>query len=66
MVDAKERVSVHTPYAVFSEDMYRGMEEVAANVETAELLLNSIASGDNICASSDYLKNKQKVVDTRN
>lgn len=64
MVDAKERVLVHTPYAVFSEDMYRGMEEVAANVETAELLLNSIASGDNICASSDYLKNKQKVVDT--
>ena len=64
MVNAKKRVLVHTPYAVFSEDMYQGMEEVAANVETAELLLNSIASGDNICASSDYLKNKQKVVDT--
>lgn len=64
MADAKKRVLVHTPYAVFSKDMYQGMAEVAANVETAEVILNSIASGDNICASSDYLKNKQKVIDT--
>lgn len=64
MADAKERVLIHTPYAVCSQDMYKGLEEVAANVPKAELLLNSIASGDNICASSDYLKNKQKVIDT--
>ena len=64
MADAKERVLIHTPYAVCSQDMYKGLEEVAANVPKAELLLNSVASGDNICASSDYLKNKQKVIDT--
>ena len=64
MVNAKERVLVHTPYAVFSEDMYDGMKEIAANVPDAEIILNSIASGDNICASSDYLKNKPKVIDT--
>lgn len=64
MADAKERVLIHTPYAVCSQDMYKGLEEVAANVSKAELLLNSVASGDNICASSDYLKNKQKVIDT--
>ena len=64
MVQAKERVLVHTPYAVFSDDMYEGMTEVAKNVPSAEIILNSIASGDNICASSDYMKNKQKVIDT--
>ncbi len=64
MAQAKERVLVHTPYAVFSDDMYEGMEEVAKNVPAAEIILNSIASGDNICASSDYMKNKQKVIDT--
>lgn len=64
MVNAKERVLIHTPYAVFSEDMYDGMKEIAANVPDAEIILNSIASGDNICASSDYLKNKPKVIDT--
>lgn len=64
MADAKARVLVHTPYAVFSKDMYDGMAMVAANVAKAEMILNSIASGDNICASSDYLKNKQKVIDT--
>lgn len=64
MVQAKERVLVHTPYAVFSDDMYEGMKEVSKNVSSAEIILNSIASGDNICASSDYMKNKQKVIDT--
>lgn len=64
MVHAKKRVLVHTPYAVFSDDMYEGMEEVAKKVPSAEIILNSIASGDNICASSDYMKNKQKVIDT--
>lgn len=64
MVHAKERVLVHTPYAVFSNDMYEGMSEVAKKVPSAEIILNSIASGDNICASSDYMKNKQKVIDT--
>ena len=64
MVNAKERVLIHTPYAVFSEDMYDGMKEIASNVPDAEIILNSIASGDNICASSDYLKNKPKVIDT--
>ena len=64
MAQAKERVLVHTPYAVFSEDMYQGMAEIAKNVQSAEVILNSIASGDNICASSDYMKNKSKVIDT--
>lgn len=64
MAQAKERVLVHTPYTVFSDDMYKGMTEVAKNVPSAEIILNSVASGDNICASSDYVKNKQKVIDT--
>ena len=28
------------------------------------MILNSIASGDNICASADYRKNRSKILDT--
>lgn len=64
MKSADERVLIHTPYAVFSRDMYAGMREISEAVPEAAIILNSIASGDNICASSDYLKNRQKIVDT--
>ena len=64
MLDADERVLIHTPYAVFSDEMYEGMEEVKKKVPNTAIILNSIASGDNICASADYKKNKQKILDT--
>lgn len=64
MLNADKRVLIHTPYAVFSDEMYEGMEEVQKKVPDTKMILNSIASGDNICASADYKKNKQKIVDT--
>lgn len=64
MLDADERVLIHTPYAVFSDEMYEGMEEVKKQVPNTTIILNSIASGDNICASADYKRNKQKILDT--
>ena len=64
MSEAEERVIIQTPYAVFSEDMYKGIHEIAEKIPGTELLINSIASGDNICASSDYVKNKSKILKT--
>lgn len=64
MQQAEERVVIHTPYAVFSDQMYEDMKEIVMTVPRVELILNSIGSGDNVCASSDYLRNKQKLVDT--
>ena len=64
MLDADQRVLVHTPYAVFSEEMYDGMKEIKKKVSDTKMILNSIASGDNICASADYKRNRKNILDT--
>lgn len=64
MKQAKERVYLHTPYAVFSKDMYRGMTETGSTVPDFKMMLNSVAVGDNFMASSDYIYNKHKILDT--
>lgn len=64
MNQAKERVYVQTPYAVFSNDMYRDFKKIAANVPLFQMQVNSPAVGDNFMASSDYLFNQKKLLDT--
>lgn len=64
MKDADHSVLIQSPYAVFSKDMYKGIEEIASHVPNAELLINSVAVGDNFVASSDYTHNWKKVYDT--
>ena len=64
MLQAKNQVIIHTPYAVFSKEMYEGITQVKQQVPDTTMILNSIASGDNICASADYRKNRSKILDT--
>ena len=49
MMQAKERVMIHTPYAVYSEEMYEGMKEISEKVSNTSVILNAIAVGDNVC-----------------
>jgi len=64
MMQAEERVMIHTPYAVYSEEMYEGMKEISEKVPNTSVILNAIAVGDNVCASSDYLRNKNRLLNT--
>lgn len=64
MLQAKDKVIIHTPYAVFSREMYEGIMQVKKQVPDTTMILNSIASGDNVCASADYKKNRSKILDT--
>lgn len=64
MKQARERVIIHTPYAVCNEYMYEVLREVKEAVPDTRLMLNSVENGDNFCASSDYLYNKGGLVDT--
>ena len=64
MISADQRILIHTPYAVFSKEMYKGMKEIKRKVPDTTIILNSIASGDNICASADYKKNRKNIVGT--
>ena len=40
------------------------MGEVARNVPESKMLINSVANGDNLVASSDYLRHKKEILDT--
>lgn len=64
MQNAKERVFIQTPYAVLSKDMENDLKKLKGKLKQYDMLLNSIEVGDNYMASSDYLFNKQDVVDT--
>lgn len=64
MKQAKEQVIIHTPYAVCNGYMYDTLEEICEMVPDVHMLVNSVENGDNIVASSDYLKYKGKLLDT--
>ncbi len=58
---AKERVTIHTPYAVCNDMMYDSFTELG---EKAEIMFNSAANNGNLFAAIDYLRQKQKLLDT--
>lgn len=62
MLEAKEQVIIQTPYANYSSYMSARMREIAKKVPRTELLINSVAVGDNVMASSDYLIHKEEVL----
>lgn len=64
MLEANEQILIQSPYLVFSQDMYDSFAQIAQTGVKCEALINSIEAGDNICASSDYLLNKKKLLQT--
>ncbi|MBR2952146.1 MAG: CDP-alcohol phosphatidyltransferase family protein [Clostridia bacterium] len=63
MKRADERVMIHTPYAVLNSYMKEELTEVVRSVPNVSMMVNGIENGDNVVASSDYLYNKQSVLD---
>lgn len=59
-----EKVDLHTPYIVCNDYMYERLSETASTVSDAKIVINSVENGDNIVASSDYLRNKTEVLAT--
>ena len=64
MENAKKSVYIQTPYAVLNDVMYENLASVGKDIDQFSILLNSIAVGDNIYASADYILNKDKINDT--
>ncbi|MGM9973622.1 MAG: phosphatidylserine/phosphatidylglycerophosphate/cardiolipin synthase family protein [Clostridiaceae bacterium] len=64
MKSAKEEVHIHSPYIVCNDYMYRSLEEIARRVPRVTLTINSPANGGNLIASSDYLREKERILDT--
>lgn len=64
MREGEESVILHTPYAVCNWDMYDDLALVAESVPSFHLVLNGVENGDNLMASSDYLRSKKKLLET--
>lgn len=64
MEGATQRVVLQTPYALCDGPMYEGLARVAAKGIPFSMQVNATGVGDNFMASSDYLHNKGKLLDT--
>lgn len=64
MAHAQEQVIIHTPYAVCNDYMYDTLTNLCAQVPEVTMMVNSVENGDNLVASSDYLKNKGHLIET--
>ena len=64
MASAAAEIRVYSPYAVMDEYMLKSFQAISNNVENFKLVVNSVENGDNIVASSDYLRNKKYIIDT--
>lgn len=64
MEGAKKEVVIHSPYAVFDKYMLEALQQVGSKVDNFKMVINSVENGDNFFASSDYLRNKKKILNT--
>ena len=56
-------VLIQTPYVICNADMYRTLERITANANV-KIILNTVERGSNPWGCTDYLNNKQKILDT--
>lgn len=63
MRQGKEEVIIHTPYVVFNDYMSEELRITNEHVPIT-FFYNSVLNGDNIMASSDYLRNQDLVLRT--
>ena len=58
---AKEDVTIHTPYLICNQEMYEGLESLG---QKARIMFNSAANNGNLFAAVDYLSHMDEVSDT--
>lgn len=64
MKSSEGQIIIHTPYIICNDWMYASLKEVCGRNPDTSLLTNSAANNGNPFGASDYLKNKDKLVDT--
>ena len=55
---------IQSPYVVLNSYMCQELTMLKETVPDVKILLNSVENGDNFVASSDYLRNKDRILDT--
>lgn len=58
----EKEVLMQSPYVVCNQAMYDSLAQIAGSVPSVTLLVNNVVSGENIMASSDYLRSKGEIL----
>ncbi len=61
MKQARESVTIHTPYIIANDFMYDAFAEIAAAVPEARMMTNSVANNGNPFGAGDYRANFDKI-----
>jgi len=64
MKSSEGDISIHTPYIICNDWMYQSFREICGINPDTVLLTNSAANNGNPFGASDYLKNKDRLIDT--
>lgn len=64
MKSAKKSAVIHTPYIMCNEMMYRTFREATDSGTEVTLMTNSAKNNGNPFGATDYVLNKQKILDT--
>lgn len=64
MKQSEGDISIHTPYIICNDWMYENFQEICDKHPNTSLLTNSAANNGNPFGASDYLMNKDRLVDT--
>lgn len=64
MKNAKDEIKIHTPYVICNDMMYEALEIVCKGQAEVSIMTNSAANNANPFGAADYLKNKEKILNT--
>lgn len=64
MKNAKNDVNIHTPYIVCNDIMYDSFESICNGNADVSIMTNSVANNGNPFGASDYLLNRNKILQT--
>ncbi len=64
MKNAEGDIRIHTPYIMCNTAMYDALRDICAGNSRTSLMTNSAANNANPIGASDYLRNKDKLLDT--
>lgn len=64
MMSGNESIMVQTPYIICDESMYSALEAVCRCVDSVTIITNAAESGANPWGCSDYLNQKNSILDT--
>ncbi len=63
-MNGRDKVLIQTPYVICGKEMYQDLREAASSTNELTLLINAVENGANPWGCTDYLNQKQNILDT--